>query len=61
MAEIIDSTSSCFLASVGISWASCNPAAAVVRPICISATGLGASSRNVVWPLSTALRMPWVK
>ncbi len=61
MVEIIDSTSSCLRASVGISCASCSPAAAVVRPTCISATGLGASSRNVVWPLSTALRTPWVK
>ena len=59
--EIIDSTSSSLRASVAISCASCRPADAVVRPTCISATGLGASSRNVVCPLSTALRMPWVK
>ncbi len=61
MVEIIDSTSSCLRASVAISWASCSPAAAVVKPTCISATGLGASSTKVVCPLSTALRTPWVK
>ena len=61
MVEVIESTSSCLRASVAISCASCSPAAAVVRPTCISATGFGASSRKVVCPLSTALRMPWVK
>ena len=40
---------------------SCKPAAAVVNPTCINATGFGANSRKVVHPLSTALRMPWVK
>ncbi|CFE86761.1 Uncharacterised protein [Mycobacterium tuberculosis] len=61
MVETIEETSSCLRASVGINWASCSPASAVVRATCISATGLGASSRKVVCPLSTALRMPWVK
>ncbi|SLH20778.1 Uncharacterised protein [Mycobacteroides abscessus subsp. abscessus] len=37
-----------------MSWASCRPAAKVVPSTCISATELGASSRKVVWPLSTA-------
>ena len=61
MVETIESASSCLRASVGISWASWSPADAVVRPTCISATGLGANSRKVVCPLSTALRIPWVK
>ncbi|SKS41817.1 Uncharacterised protein [Mycobacteroides abscessus subsp. abscessus] len=44
-----------------MSCASGSPDAMVVSPTCMSATGFGASSRKVVCPASTALRVPWVK